>query len=104
MMKPTSLIINTSRGSEVDETAVANAIQSGIISGYAADVYEMEEQIFNEGISEIPACLLKLKDNTLFSPHSATAPMETRIHMAQLQAQVVLDTLQGKVPTGLIKL
>src|SRR5690349_4609150 len=41
-MKPGSYIVNPARGSIVDEEAVADALHSGHLAGYATDVYEME--------------------------------------------------------------
>ncbi|MBI1827414.1 MAG: hydroxyacid dehydrogenase [Planctomycetes bacterium] len=41
-MKPTAFLINCSRGGVVDETALARAVESGLIAGAALDVYEME--------------------------------------------------------------
>jgi lactate dehydrogenase-like 2-hydroxyacid dehydrogenase len=104
IVKPTSLLINTSRGSEVDENAVADALESGIIGGYAADVYEMEEKSFYNGINQIPARLLALSNQTLFSPHAATAPAETRLLMASDQAQAIVDTFKEEIPSGIVNL
>ena len=42
-MKPGSYLINICRGSVVDERAVAQALASGHLAGYAADVFEMED-------------------------------------------------------------
>ena len=42
-MKPSSILINISRGSVVDEEAVADALEGGRLAGYAADVFEMED-------------------------------------------------------------
>lgn len=102
LMKPTSLLINPSRGSQVDEFAVAEALKNGIIGGYAADVFEMEDVYYATPGVRILCSLLDQQGNTLFSPHAGTAIDETRIHMARVQAQAVLDVWQGRVPKGAI--
>ena len=102
LMKPTSLLINPSRGSLVDEFAVAEALKNGKIGGYAADVFEMEDAYYAKPGVRIPCSLLDQKDKTLFSPHMGTAIEETRIYMARIQAQAVLDVWQGRVPKGAI--
>ena len=42
-MSPSTLLVNISRGSVVDEAAVAAALHSGALGGYAADVFEFED-------------------------------------------------------------
>lgn len=102
LMKPTSLLINPSRGAQVDECAVAQALKDGIIGGYAADVFEMEDAYYaNPGV-RIPRGLLDQKDKTLFSPHAGTAIVETRVYMARIQAQAVLDFWEGRIPQGAV--
>ncbi|MBU7008841.1 NAD(P)-dependent oxidoreductase [Phosphitispora fastidiosa] len=102
LMKPTSLLINPSRGSQVDECAVAQALKDGIIGGYAADVFEMEDAYYAKPGVQIPRGLLDQKDKTLFSPHAGTAVVESRVYMARVQAQAVLDVWQGQRPQGAV--
>lgn len=72
MMKRSAYLINTARGAHIDEQALVEALQSGIIAGAAMDVYEHEPQI-------TPA-LLKLP-NVVLSPHTGTGTWEGRIAM-----------------------
>ena len=72
MMKRSAYLINTARGAHIDEQALVEALQSGIIAGAAMDVYEHEPQI-------TPA-LLKLP-NVVLSPHTGTGTWEGQIAM-----------------------
>jgi len=65
LMKPTAVLINTSRGPVVDEPALIKALQSNEISGAALDVFEHEPL---PGDSP-----LLMMDNVLLSPHNANA-------------------------------
>ena len=74
LMKPRSVLINTARGSIIDEPALVEALQKGIIAGAALDVFEIEPLPKNSP-------LLKL-DNVLLAPHNAnTSPAAwERVH------------------------
>lgn len=61
MMKPTALIVNTSRAPIIDTTAMIAALKSGQIGGAALDVYDQEPLPANDPIRSAP--------NTLLSPH-----------------------------------
>ncbi|MEW6046482.1 MAG: NAD(P)-dependent oxidoreductase [Bacillota bacterium] len=102
LMKPTALLVNTSRGSQVDEVAVAEALRAGRLGGYAADVFEMEDYVPNRQVSAIPECLLGLRERTVFTPHASTAIAETRAAIARAQAQAILDVLEGRRPSGAV--
>ncbi len=102
LMKPSCIIVNTSRGSIVDEEALGNALDKNIIAGYAADVFQMEEVFSDKHDSYINKSLIAQKERTLFTPHLGTAIVETRIRMAIFQAQAILNLLLGKVPDGAV--
>lgn len=74
MMKRSAFLINTARGAHVDETALVEALKSGIIAGAALDVYEHEP--------EITPALLTLP-NVVLSPHTGTGTWEGRIAMCE---------------------
>ena len=74
MMKRSAYLINTARGAHVDEQALVEALQNGIIAGAALDVYEHEPAISTE--------LLTLP-NVVLSPHTGTGTWEGRIAMCE---------------------
>src|SRR3989338_2210319 len=88
-MKPTAILINTSRGPVVDEKALAVALRNQTIWGAGIDVFEFEP--------EVTAELLKLK-NIIMTPHTASATREARDAMAELAANNVIAVLEGKAP------
>jgi len=93
MMKPTAVLINTSRGPVVDENALVKALQQKILYAAGLDVYENEP--------EIPRTL-KTLDNVIITPHIGSASIETRDGMAEMAARNIIDTFQGKVPEQLV--
>ncbi|PIQ23280.1 D-glycerate dehydrogenase [bacterium (Candidatus Blackallbacteria) CG17_big_fil_post_rev_8_21_14_2_50_48_46] len=72
-LQPGTLLINTGRGTSIDERALAEALQSGHLGGAALDVYEQEPAI----PSELLAC-----PNLILAPHLGSATIETRRAMA----------------------
>jgi glyoxylate reductase len=85
-MKRSALLVNTARGSIVDEEALAWGLEERLIAGAALDVYEREPDVF-------PA--LKKFDNVLLAPHLGSATRETRTAMADLAVRNVLAVLSG---------
>lgn len=93
LMKPTALLINTSRGAVVDEKALITALTNRWIAGAGLDVFENE--------SEIPLGLIKMS-NTILTPHLASATLEAREAMAKIAVDNLVDALEGRKPTCLI--
>ena len=88
-MKRGSVLINTARGSVVDEAALARALHDGHLAAAGLDVYQQEPKL-------TPA-LLKL-ENIVLLPHLGSATVETRTAMG-LQAAANLEThFAGLVP------
>jgi D-3-phosphoglycerate dehydrogenase len=91
LMKPTAYLINTSRGSNVDELALYKALKEGRIAGAAIDVYKEEPK--EEG-AEFKSKLLEL-DNVIFSSHLGASTIEAQRETSTEIARVVAKYLFG---------
>jgi phosphonate dehydrogenase len=98
-LKPGALLVNPARGSLVDEEAVANALVSGRLGGYAADTFECEDWARPDRPATIHANLLA-SDKTLFTPHLGSAVDEVRRRIAHAAADSVLAMVEGRQPPG----
>ncbi len=92
-MKPSCIVINSSRGPVVDEKALVRALQARKIAGAALDVYEREPQIEPE---------LLTMANVVLAPHVGSASHETRFKMSTMTAENVLAYLRGEVPPNIV--
>ena len=96
MMKPTALLINTSRGPVVDENALAQALKENWIAGAALDVYEREPLPADSPLRD-PA----IADRCRLFPHFASAGKITRLSsdpnrgMAGRCVAGLIDVLEG---------
>jgi lactate dehydrogenase-like 2-hydroxyacid dehydrogenase len=88
-MKPTAMLINTARGSVVDESALADALSRGVIAAAGLDVYEGEPAVH-------PA-LLKL-ENVVLLPHLGSATLQTRTAMGMRAADNLDAFFSGNTP------
>ena len=90
-MKPSATLINIARGGIVDDAALAAALKERRIAAAGLDVFEGEPQVHPE--------LLKVP-NVVLTPHIASATVKTRLAMAQLAADNLMDyLLLGKTRT-----
>lgn len=99
-MKRGSFLINTGRGSVVDEQAVASALASGHLAGYAADVFQMEDWARIDRPRGIPHELLDDAEKTLFTPHIGSAVDSLRREIAMEAARSIIQALDGGMPNG----
>ena len=88
-MKPTAVLVNTSRGPVVDEEALADALADQRIFAAGLDVYENEPQVHPN--------LLQL-ENAVLAPHIGSGSEETRDRMAVLAAENIVAVLSGEEP------
>jgi glyoxylate reductase len=92
-MKPTAVLVNTSRGPVIDEAALADALRDGVIFAAGLDVFEKEP--------EVHPALLEL-ENAVVIPHLGSATVDTRIAMGLLAADNLIAALDGERPPTLL--
>jgi glyoxylate reductase len=93
LMKTTAYLINTSRGSVIDEAALTQALATKKIAGAGLDVYEYEPQV--------TAALLAMP-NVVLTPHLGSAVLELREGMAHVVVDNVIAVIEGRRPPNLI--
>lgn len=92
-MKPTAVLVNTSRGPVVDEAALVEALRSGKIAAAGLDVYEHEPKL-TPGLAELP--------NAVLLPHLGSATTATREKMSAMVAENVIAVLAGREPPNAV--
>jgi D-3-phosphoglycerate dehydrogenase len=90
LMKSTAVLVNTSRGSVVDQLALAEALQRHVIEGAACDVWEHEPATPDHPLFEC--------ENFIGSPHVAGISVEGALDNRTKQAQEVVRVLSGQPP------
>jgi (S)-sulfolactate dehydrogenase len=86
-MKPTAILINTSRGGIVDEAALAAALRRGRLGGAALDVFA------NEPLGPEAAAVFAGTPNLLLTPHVAGNAREAVDRVATMIVDAVLEEL-----------
>jgi len=97
-MKRGAYLVNVSRGSIVDEGAVAAALESGHLAGYAADTFEMEDWARGDRPRAISPLLLRQAEKTLFTPHLGSAVISVRLAIERAAALNICEVLAGRTP------
>jgi glyoxylate reductase len=91
-MKPTAVLVNTSRGPVVDGRALFEALRDGVIFGAGLDVTDPEPLPVDDPLLTLENCLVV--------PHIASASRATRGKMAEMAAANLLAGLRGeRLPT-----
>jgi D-3-phosphoglycerate dehydrogenase len=93
-MKPTAVLLNTSRGGTVDTEALVEALQEGRLAGAGLDVTEPEP--LPEGHP------LYALDNVVLTPHSAGIAPESAARAGAMSATDTVRALRGDRPTNLV--
>jgi glyoxylate reductase len=94
LMKPSAILINTSRGPVLDEVALEKALREKRIRGAGLDVYQTEVPEANPG----PIEGLKNLPNVILTPHMGSAARETREEMAMRTVKNIERFLAGERP------
>jgi glyoxylate reductase len=87
-MKPSAILVNTSRGAVVDEAALYRALSEGWIYAAGLDVTEVEPVPMTSPLLTLPNCVVL--------PHIASASVPTRTRMAVMCAENILAGLHGE--------
>ena len=85
-MKDTAILVNTSRGAVVDESALVDALRENQIDAAGLDVFENEPQL-TPGLSDL--------ENAVLAPHLGSATVEARTRMGKMCAEAILAVLEG---------
>jgi len=92
LMKPTAVLVNTSRGPVVDQVALASALRDGVIWAAALDVTDPEPIPMDDPLVGMGNCLIV--------PHIASASRATRGKMAEMAAANLIAGVRGEpLPT-----
>ena len=92
-MKPTAVLVNTARGTVVDEAALADALTAGALFAAGLDVYEREPEIHPR---------LLAAPRTVLLPHIGSASRATRTRMATMATSAVATVLAGGTPPNVV--
>ncbi|HVI42446.1 MAG TPA: NAD(P)-dependent oxidoreductase, partial [Anaerovoracaceae bacterium] len=85
-MKPTAILVNTSRGGIIDEDAAYDALRNGRLGGLALDAFEIEPP------TDSPLFTL---NNVVATPHTGAHTEEAVENMADLSVKNLIDVLSG---------
>jgi len=93
LMKPTAILVNSTRGGVVDDAALIAALKQGVIRAAGLDVFENEPSL-NPGFLEL--------DNVVLMPHIGSSTEATRRAMAMTAAKNLVAALTGGTPPNLL--
>lgn len=91
-----ALLVNTSRGPVVDESAVAEALMGGSLGAAALDVFEEEPLPPDSPLRRVP------RDRLLLTPHSIGSSRASRMSGTRMATAAILAALAGRVPPNVV--
>jgi D-3-phosphoglycerate dehydrogenase len=94
LMKPGAYLINTARGTIVDQPALLATLRSGGIAGAAMDVFDPEPPAAGDPLVQM--------ENVMVTPHFCAMTEESLYNMGTMVAQGVVDVLEGKRPQYMV--
>ncbi len=92
VMKRTAILVNTARGSILDEDALFDALQSGVIAGAALDVFKTEPFAPQD-----PEKDLRTLDGIVMTPHIGSSTVDACERMARAALRNIELAAQGKI-------
>ena len=92
LMKPSAVVVNTSRGGIVNETALYQAISSGKLFGAGFDVFGIEPPTSDHPLMTLPTFVA--------TPHAAAGTVETQMRSSMATASQLFEALAGGQPLG----
>jgi len=92
-MKPTAILINTSRGDTVDEPALLRALREGRIAGAGLDVFH-DEPLLDFSLVEL--------HNVVATPHVAAHTIDTQARVERAAAESIVAVLKGARPSHVV--
>ncbi|WP_134724315.1 2-hydroxyacid dehydrogenase [Paracoccus luteus] len=93
LMKPTAVIVNTSRGEVIDENAMTRMLRAGDLAGAGLDVFEHGHEI-NPRLRDLP--------NVVMLPHMGSATVEGRLEMGEKVIINIKTFADGHRPPDLV--
>jgi len=93
LLKPTAVIVNTSRGEVIDENALTRMLRAGELAGAGLDVYEHGTDI-NPRLRQL--------DNVVLLPHMGSATVEGRMEMGEKVIINIKTFADGHRPPDLV--
>ncbi|MTH64995.1 2-hydroxyacid dehydrogenase [Paracoccus shanxieyensis] len=93
LLKPSAVVVNTSRGEVIDENALTRMLRAGEIAGAGLDVFEHGHEI-NPRLRELP--------NVVLLPHMGSATVEGRIEMGEKVLINIKTFADGHRPPDLV--
>jgi len=94
LLRPTAVLVNTSRGPIVDEEALAVSLEDGRLFAAGLDVFEREPAVHPR---------LLAAPRTVLLPHIGSASVATRTRMARLACEGAVAVLAGEQPANLVR-
>ncbi|MCC7487728.1 MAG: D-glycerate dehydrogenase [Burkholderiales bacterium] len=93
LMKPTAILVNSTRGGVVDDAALVDALEGGVIRAAGLDVFEGEPKLNPRFLA---------LDNVVLLPHIGSSTEATRRAMAMTAARNAVAALSGEVPPNIV--